>query len=177
MVMLSFSAKYGSYDYESDVNATELMYNWDQGVQALDRYLMTFSRVKENKRVWEAFLRASKLDLTQAFTCIQYATLPVLTVRTDLFYIAKEGGHGGFDRLQPNHIKINPQLMFALGSAETAQKKYEAEKQLEKLILHEMVHWGRFLNGQPDEYIDDSFNDEGDKFAREAYNNPALPHL
>lgn len=155
--------------------------------RALDFYLLLFFRVQSNKKVWDAFLNWSKLDNTQAFNAAAYGTYPRLNVYDDL---KNRWKHGHFVHTSPNDIWIRLDLVIKLNSADNEQKKYEAEKSLEVLILHEMCHWGRHLNRLTDnyyklennKYVECSENeakgaDSGDMFEKEAYKNPNIPWL
>jgi hypothetical protein len=173
MVMLSWELKYHEL-------ADKL-----EGFRKLDAYLLTFFTVQNNKKVWDAFLKWSTLDHTQAFYAISYGTYPKIQLYDTIF--SNPHSHGHFKPKFPDVITVSLQMAQKLHWAETAQEKLMAEKSLEYLILHEMCHWGRHKNGQQDgnySKTNGKFNedlsgnlDTGDRFELEAYTNPAQPWI
>lgn len=146
-----------------------------------DKYIQYFVQVMDEPRIWDAFLKWSCLDENTAINCVSYNTFPEIVLpdkKTVL--IAGVHGYGHFKPSLPDQININKiNELNALESDKTSSAGlYQAEKYLQKLILHELVHWGRHQAMEPDEYVDKvKLIDTGDAFEAEAYNDPSYPHL
>jgi len=146
-----------------------------------DSYLQYFVQVMDEPRIWDAFLKWSCLDESTATKCVSYATWPMIVVPPpEKLEYAGVHGYGHFDSSKPNEIGIEKleKLRTLESPSSSSTSIYNAEKYLQKLILHELVHWGRYWAMESDEYVDKAtWTDTGDAFEIDAYANPDFPHL
>lgn len=139
-----------------------------------DVYLQTFHKIQDNKKVWDAFLKWSYLPIDTADESVSYATYPIVNVKKSIFGNAYDYGHYSSDF--PDDIWIRRDSVQTYEKSNDATKIHQTERYLESLILHEMVHWGRYQMSSKDKDDPDG-TDSGDKFQKEAYTNPHKPHL
>ncbi len=146
-----------------------------------DIYLQYFVQAMDEPRVWEAFKKWSCLDESSAIKCVSYNTYPEIVVpNKDKVLTAGVHSYGHFKPSLPNQINVNKvSELIAIDSGKTSSAKlYQTEKYLQKLILHELVHWGRYWSMEDDEYVDKAtLTDTGDAFEIDAYSNPDMPWL
>ena len=146
-----------------------------------DTYLQYFVQVVDEPRIWEAFLSWSCLDESTAIKCVSYATWPMIAIPPpEKFQTAGVHGYGHFEASKPDQIGIEKleKLRTIESSTASSASVYRAEKYLQKLILHELVHWGRYWAMESDDYVDkDTLTDTGDAFEIDAYDDPDNPHL
>jgi hypothetical protein len=128
------------------------------------------SNVQDNDRIWEAFLKWSTLDVDSAVTCLSWGAFPIVKVRKEF----DPGSHGSFKPSEPDIISVRRDKVSDYSNGKDETRVYQHGKFLEMLILHELVHWGRHAMSRED-YEDDP--DSGRRFAMEAYDNVAQPHL
>ena len=146
------------------------------------------SSVVGNEKVWSAFKEWSTLSDEQARECLTYGTVPILRIADSIY------ANGHFSSSQPSYINVGQKYAHAVQTASEG-RAFEHIKALEAIILHELCHWGRHLNSEPDEYyyetgktpksvgsdvimVDAKLElDSGDMFKRKAYSNPWKPHL
>lgn len=145
----------------------------------LDRYpwfhlfLEEFSYVRQDSKRWEPFLEWSGLSETAAFDAVSYGTFPFVNVKKTL-YSPYDYGH--FSPKFPNDIWIRRDSVQGYETTEDEARAFQYAKYLEKLILHELIHWGRHAGALGDDF-EYSGNDSGDMFENAAYSNPNMPHL
>ncbi len=146
-----------------------------------DKYLQYFVQSMDEPRVWDAFLKWSCLDENSAIKCVSYNTYPEIVVPSkDKLLTAGVHSYGHFKPSLPNQINVNKvsELINLESSKTSSAKLYQTEKYLQKLILHELVHWGRCWSMEEDEYVDKAtLTDTGDAFEIDAYSNPDMPHI
>lgn len=146
-----------------------------------DKYLQYFIQAMDEPRIWNAFLKWSCLDESSAIKCVSYNTFPEIVVPSkEKVLTAGVHSYGHFKPSLPNQININKVSdLITLDSDKTsAAELYRTEKYMQKLILHELVHWGRFWSMESDDYVDKAtLTDTGDAFELDAYDNPDKPHL
>jgi hypothetical protein len=137
-------------------------------------YLMLFKMtVVNNKKVARAFMKWSALDEPRVLQCLSYGTLPTVNVYESLYESTDHNGK--FKPSIPNDIFIARDIAQKYNRAKTTDDIFKAQKILERVILHELCHWGRHLIGASDEYYENGL-DSGGKFAQEAYSDPLQPH-
>lgn len=137
-------------------------------------YLQTFQQIQDNKKVWDAFLKWSYLPADLAVQSVSYATYPIVNVKKSIFDNAYDYGH--FSPERPDDIWVRRDSVQTYENSEDTTEVYQTERYLESLILHEMIHWGRYHMSSLDKEEKDG-TDSGDKFQAEAYSNPYKPHL
>jgi len=104
----------------------------------------------------------------------------VIVPPKDTILMAGIHAYGHFNSSRPNEIGISriEELNTLESPKATSTAIYQDEKYLQKLLLHELVHWGRYWSMDDDKYVDPaSQTDTGDAFENEAYDNPDMPHL
>ena len=137
------------------------------------RYLEEFNSVRFDSKRWEAFLEWSGLSENDAATAISYGTFPIINIKPTL---SSPHDHGHFNPNFPDDIWIRRDSVQTYEHTEDEARAFQTAKYLEKLILHELVHWGRNYAALGDDFEYDG-NDSGDMFENAAYSNPNLPHL
>lgn len=139
-----------------------------------DSYLQNFSNsVQDSQKVWDAFLKWSCLDVSSAVEVLSYGTYPIIKIKDSIFDSAHDYGH--FNPSFPDEIWIRRDAVQTFDKTTDARVEFEKGKYLESLILHELVHWGRYWTSSEDE--SEGGLDNGDKFQEEAYKNVYKPHL
>jgi hypothetical protein len=139
-----------------------------------DSYLQNFSNsVQDSQKVWDAFLKWSFLDVAAAVEALSYGTYPIIKVKDSIFGSAHDYGH--FKSSFPNEIWIRRDSVQTFNSTTDATVEYQTGKYLESLILHEMVHWGRYWTSSEDK--EEGGLDNGDRFQAEAYKDVNNPHI
>ncbi len=106
-------------------------------------------------RVWKAFLKYSELSAVKATAALKSGTKPTLCGKV------LPGANGEF------HGSANANKIFL---AEAICKRFEKESRKKKMlllvestVLHEMVHWGDWMDGK------DQAGEEGKQFEKAAY--------
>jgi hypothetical protein len=130
-------------------------------------YLQGFNRVLREPRIWDAFKKWSGLNSALAQMSASYGSAPAID-----FLPLSATHYGEFKPSYSHRIWIR---IDKVRSYENHQR-YNDGKYLQKLILHEMVHWGRHIA-----HLDDADRggcvDNGDRFENDAYTNPYQPWL
>lgn len=129
------------------------------------------SRVQDEQKVFDAFLKWSTLDVSAAVECLSFSTNPLILVPKS---ITGPHSYGEFECAQPNLIEVRRDKVQEFDKGRDEAKIYRDGKYLEMLILHELVHWGRHWMSRED-YEDDP--DSGRRFAIEAYADYTHPHI
>ena len=138
-----------------------------------DMFLMDFSYVRDLPKVWNAFLKWSYLDEETAANAVSYGTFPIVNVKKSL-HSPYDNGHWNIS--MPNEVWIRRDEVKIYEKTMDPIIEFNAAKYLESLILHELVHWGRYQMSAEDPYYEGQ-KDSGDMFKREAYKDPNQPHL
>jgi len=109
-------------------------------------------------RVWNAFLDVGNLSENAARDAIRFGTLPMLFVE-DLGSVS-----GLFNPGKPQTISLGKQLVVRFQQQQDAQMRHE----LERTILHEMMHWSY---GRPENERDAAgkLTEKGYEFEKAAY--------
>ena len=106
-------------------------------------------------KVFTAFLKWSELTTGQAITALTKCSNPVLEI------MVMPGSNGKFrGSTKPNTIYLAKAVADRF---EVDHAKPEAKLLVESTILHEMVHWGDWKDGEDQE------PEEGKEFEKEAY--------
>lgn len=137
-------------------------------------YLEDFNSIRSDSKRWEPFLEWSGLSPDDAFTAVSYGTYPIVNIKKSINSNAHDYGH--FNPNFPDDIWIRRDSVQIYENTEDEARAFQTEKYLEKLILHELVHWGRHRGALGDEFEYDG-RDSGDMFEESAYSNPNMPHL
>jgi hypothetical protein len=137
-------------------------------------FLEEFNSVRNESKVWEAFLEWSGLSDQDAFDAVSYGTFPYVNVKKSIFDSAHDYGH--FNSNFPDHIWVRRDSVQTYEKTTDPSVEYRTGKYLEMLILHELVHWGRHRSALGDDFEEGGL-DSGKLFAKAAYNDPYNPHL
>jgi hypothetical protein len=166
MVMLRYkklpSERTNENPYDSDLDEFPWFLN----------FLETLSQIRNQPKIWEAFVNWSSLSNDEAFNAVSYGTFPYINVKGNLFGSAHDYGH--FKPSMPNDIWIRRDKVQTYEKTQDPGEEWRTAKYLEKLILHELVHWGRHASGVGDDFEVNN-SDSGDLFEADAYNDPDNP--
>lgn len=131
-------------------------------------YLKRLPLVQFVPKIWTPFVKWSGLSESQAKKTVAWGMLPWIHLGPITMI-----DHGGFDEKFPDRITIKSAVVRAYEN----RQDFKDEKYLEKLILHETIHWARNLLGMPDKEEGPLRVDSGDQFENAAYTNPYQPWL
>lgn len=137
-------------------------------------FLEELNEVRNNSRVWEAFVEWSALSENEAFKTVSYGTYPIVNIKKSIFDSAHDYGH--FNPSYPDDIWIRRDSVQTYEKTNDPNVEWKTGKYLEMLILHELVHFGRFHSGVGDDF-EVNGRDSGKLFAKDAYTDPYNPHL
>ena len=130
--------------------------------------------VVHNHRLWSSFLHWSKLTREQALQAVSGGTFPYVDC------LHKDGTSSGcFRKSKSDTISVFYYDITGANGTNDGFKQRERLKDLEFTVLHELVHWGRHLNGFEQtrysfidgKFIENGFGDidVGKRFELEAY--------
>jgi hypothetical protein len=137
-------------------------------------FLEELVSVQYSSKIWEAFQEWSGLDESEALKAVSYGTFPIVNIKKSIFDNAHDYGH--FSESKPDDIWVRRDSVQTYEKTTDATVEWETGKYLEMLILHELVHWGRFHSALGDDFEENGL-DSGKLFANAAYTNRHKPHL
>jgi len=111
--------------------------------------------ITKNSKIWTAFLRYSQLSETRAKRALNSGANPCLEV-VEL----PRKVNGRFRHSKPNKIFLDKTICDKF---ETDRKNPKAKLLIESTVLHEMVHWGDYMDRKS------TPKEEGKLFEKAAY--------
>lgn len=124
---------------------------------------LNLPKVKENKRVWDAFKKYSELPEPT----LSWAVTPGKFPEIDCKYMPRSNGRYNGVKM-PNRIFISNAICDRFEKIDFDDPKMSVF--VESCLLHEMVHWGDFKDGV------DQPGEEGTNFEVEAYGKNVFRH-
>lgn len=113
-------------------------------------------KIKDNKKVWDAFVKYSELSPAKAELALKIGNPP------ELHSEVMPNANGQFIGAKyPGRIYLAKAICEKFEKSD--DKKPEMHVLVESTILHEMVHWGDWKDGK------DQAGEEGKKFEKSAY--------